>query len=367
MRTVVLALAFMGLTAVASSLDPPAAVPSVDEIVQRHVDALGGIGAIRAIHAFALHGTYNEGSFHIPNTYTAQMRPFLRTIGDPVHPLDDISEGYDGGAWEYYPDPGIVVRTVGEAARTTRHSAMFDDALVDYKAAGTTLEYGGVENFQARPAYVLHTTYLDGFKEDLLVDTKTYMIVGRVSIKPMHAFGDRLTTQDVFGDYRPEGGVMMAHSYSEVDSKTGRVLNDGIVSSVEINPNLPRSMFSPPAWTLTPLQTLIARIYDECEDPHAVAWTYHQSRSIVDIGAEPAGDAVDFVGYQCLKMGHADTAVALLGLNVSDHPSSARAHFGLGRALQAAGERERAAAEYRRALALDPNYARARAALDSVP
>lgn len=77
----------------------------------------------------------------------------------------------------------------------------------------------------------------------------------------------------------------------------------------------------------------------------------------------PTGDAVDFAGYQCLKMGHADTAVALLTLNVADNPRSARAHFGLGRALEAAGYRARARSEYRAALAIDTNDARAKAAL----
>ena len=79
---------------------------------------------------------------------------------------------------------------------------------------------------------------------------------------------------------------------------------------------------------------------------------------------QATGDAVDFVGYQCLKMGHADTAVALLKLNVADNPRSARAHFGLGRALEASGDTAGAISEYRAAVAIDPGYARAQAALD---
>ena len=65
-------------------------------------------------------------------------------------------------------------------------------------------------------------------------------------------------------------------------------------------------------------------------------------------------------------MGHAETAVRLLEQNVADHPNSARAHFGLGRAYQAAGKREEAKVQYQRALAIDPKYQRAREALDAI-
>jgi Tfp pilus assembly protein PilF len=91
--------------------------------------------------------------------------------------------------------------------------------------------------------------------------------------------------------------------------------------------------------------------------------TYHDFAEILDVHSAAVGDAVDFVGYQCLKMGHADTAVLLLRQNVADHPNSARAHFGLGRAYQASGKLDDAKAEYLRALAIDPKYQRARDAL----
>ena len=340
--------------------------PSVDEIVAQHVAALGGMDAILAVHSFVRHGWYREGDFYLDNTYVAQMRPFYRVIGSPEHELDELHEGYDGSAWEYYPDPGLVVRTGAEAARTTRHSAMFDDALVTYRAAGTAFTYGGTQRFLGKTVYVLHGVLADGFHEDYFVDSQTFLIDGRSEVVPMHAYGRRYHTYNVFGDYRAEGGVMMSHSFREVDSATGKVLDSGGDSRIDINPSLPRAIFSPPQWNRTPLQEMIARIYDERDDPHAAVWTYREFRATPDLSATPTADAVDFVGYQCLKMGHADTAIAVLELNVGDNPRSARAHFGLGRALEATGRREGAAKEYRTALSIDPSFARAKTALDAL-
>jgi len=340
--------------------------PGIQTIVRRHITALGGIDKIHAVHSFVKHGWYHEGDLRLNDTYTAQMRPFYRVIGSPAHKLDSIHEGYDGSAWEYYPDPGIVVRTVAQAARTTRHSALFDDVLVDYRAHGTQLQYGGEQTYFGNPVYLIHVTLADGFHENVFLDRITYMIDGRAQLVPMHAYGQRYQTHDVYGDYRAEGGVMFPHTDKEIDGATGKVLDEGGVKRMEINPVLPIAMFSPPQWDRTPLQQLIQRLYDERDETSAVMATYRDFASLVDLKADATGDAIDFTGYQILKMGHPLTAVALLTQNVADHPHSARAHFGLGRALQAEGRSAEAKTEYGKALAIDPGYVRARTALDAL-
>ncbi|HEX3457065.1 MAG TPA: tetratricopeptide repeat protein [Candidatus Baltobacteraceae bacterium] len=135
---------------------------------------------------------------------------------------------------------------------------------------------------------------------------------------------------------------------------------------MEINLDLPVSMFHPPDWDRTPVQSMIQRIFDERTETQAVMATYRDFRAIVDVRSKAASDAVDFVGYQCLKMGQIETALALLAENVSENPGSARAHFGFGRALAASGTTDEARAQYRAALSLDPNYHRAQAALDDL-
>ena len=355
---------FVALLGAWMGIGVPQPTPTADDIVNAHIAALGGIDKIHAIHSFILHGTYHEGDLN-GKTTVIQMRPFYRVIGALNEPLKHLHEGYDGSAWEYYPNPGIVVRTVGAAAAATRHSAMFDDALVDYREHGTTIVLDGTTDFAGSRDYLLHVTLADGFREDVFVNTTTWMIDGYTRIVPFHAFGTRYTTHEEMSDYRPEAGVMMPHRGREVDTATGKVFDEGTVESVEINPNLPLSTFSPPVWERTPLQQMIQRIYDERTDTAAVMQTYRDFKPLIGAAISTA-DAVDFVGYQCLKMGETDTAVALLTQNVADNPQSARAHFGLGRALKAQGKPAEAAAEFDRALGLDPNFIAARTARDAL-
>jgi tetratricopeptide (TPR) repeat protein len=336
------------------------------EIVARHIDAMGGETRLAQVQSYVVDGWYREKDFLLDHTYTAQMRPFYRVIGAPSHELDDIHEGYDGSAWEYYPDPGIVVRTVGQAARATRRAAVFIDPIVDRVASGVSLAYAGVQAYYGHTVYVLHETFPDSYREDLFVDTTSFMIDGRAETVPMHAFGHRYKVHDLYEDYRTEGGVPWPHRDREVDAETGQILDEGGIHKVDINPSLSLASFSPPQWDRTPLQRMIQQIYDERDEAGSAVATYRAFSALVNERTAAASDAVDFVGYQCLKMGHADTAVALLALNVASYPASARAHFGYGRALQAAGNRAMARVEYQRALAIDPKYDRARAALKAL-
>ena len=90
---------------------------TADEIVARYVAARGGYEKLKAIRTVVYRGTYHEpGSDPHPGAAMALMRPYYKIVGDPDSLSNDFREGYDGSAWEFYGDPGIVLRTVGAAA-----------------------------------------------------------------------------------------------------------------------------------------------------------------------------------------------------------------------------------------------------------
>jgi tetratricopeptide (TPR) repeat protein len=71
-------------------------------------------------------------------------------------------------------------------------------------------------------------------------------------------------------------------------------------------------------------------------------------------------------GYRLIARGEIPEAVAVLRLNVEAFPASANTHDSLGEALLAAGDRDQAIVEYRRALEIDPGSRSARAALEKL-
>lgn len=337
---------------------------SVDEILQRHVQALGGRDKIGAVRSTITHAEYREGTFVMPRAFIARMYPYYKTICDPTQPLGDVCEGYDGSAWEWYADPGVVVRTVGAAAAAARHGTELIDSLLDYKSRGTRVEFAGSEQFAEKPVYKLHVTLADGFEKDVFVDQNSFLIVGDRRSAPIHAFGEPVRSENRFGDYRPVNGILFPFSFVEVEIATGKELNKLTIQSITINPKLDPAFFAPPQYTRTRLQQFLEQLYMERTDPVCVMSTYREFR-----GANPTLDTregVEFIGYQMAKMADYKGAIVLLNANAADYPQSASAQYGIGRVYKAAGDLEDARASFLRTLQIDPTFKKASDGLNAL-
>lgn len=338
---------------------------TADQIIANHIEARGGREAIARVHSVVFRGTYSEPGFETPRAVMALMRPYYKLVGDPGDLSNDFREGYDGSAWEFYGDPGIVLRTVGAAAAAARHHADIDGPLVDYRSKGSTVTLVGMVSVDGRAAYCLRVRMQDGFEEDELVDAESWLLIASRKAAPIHAFGADVRSETRFSDFRAVGGVLYPFSIREVDLATGKQLNQMKYSSIEINTPIDVTAFSPPARVLSPLQQLLEQLYAERSDAASGLWSYRDFRR-----AHPDVDTdrgLQFVGYQMLKMGDVAGATALLEINASEHPASSGAAFGVGRAYAASGQVERARAEFRRAVELDPKNTRAASALAALP
>ena len=337
---------------------------SVDEIVARHIQALGGHAKLDAVQSVITRGEYREGSFSIPSAFMARMRPYYKTICDPREKLGDVCEGYDGSAWEWYQDPGVVLRTVGPAAAAARHGTDLFDSLVDYKSQGTKIELVGSELFAGKPAYHLHLTLADGFEKHLFVDRESSLIVGDRRAAPIHAFGEPVRSENRIGDYRPVNGVLFSFLVVEVEISTGKELNRFATQTIEVNTKLDPSFFAPPQYSRTPLQQFLEQVYMERTDPVSVMFTYRQFRA-----ANPAidtRDGIEFIGYQMVKMSDFNGALELLKTSAADYPNSASAQYGSGRAYKAAGDLQNARVAFQKALQIDPNFKKAADGLNAL-
>ena len=292
------------------------------------------------------------------------MRPFYKLVGDPLQRSTEFEEGYDGSAWEFYGDPGIVVRTVGPASAAARHGLYVVGNLVDFKKQGSTVTLLGKTKIDDRDAYQLRVPMMDGFEQDEFIDAKTWLVVADRKVAKVHAFGSDVASETRWSDYRVVNGVLFAFLNVEVDLATGKELNRFQTDRIEVNQKLDASMFAPPPIRRTALQMAMDQIFQERDDADAVQWTYHDFRNAYPETNTEA--AMEVIGYQSLKMGSVAAAVALLEHNRRDYPQSADAAFGLGRAYETAGRKPEAKAEFERALSIDPKHQRSRDALADI-
>ena len=344
---------------------------TIDQIVIRHEQALGGIDRIHALDSLVIRGMYHEGGAIPADTplvarnYMAFKRPFYQVTGDPAKPNPDVREGFDGSSWEYYGDPGIVMRTVGAAAAATRHTAEFlQDSLVDYKEKGTRLDLQGTERIGDRDCFRIFVTLSDGFEKYVFVDQETFLTIAGRGSAPIHAFGQAVTTEGRFLDYQPVNGVLIPRRIVEVELATGKVLAESRSVIVEANTITDVSIFSPAPRAKTPLQDILEKLYAERTDPISVLYSYRLfRRTHPDVDTR---EGIEFVGYQMAKTKDFAASAELLRANAADYPASASAQFGLGRALQAAGDKDGAAQTFRKALELDPQFKKATDGLNAL-
>jgi hypothetical protein len=345
---------------------PAGSTPTVDEILAHHAAARGGYERLKAVRSIIYRGTYREGGrVAMAHAAMALMRPYYKLVGDPEHPDPDFAEGYDGSAWELYGDPGIVLRTVGAASAAGRHATRIGGPLIDAADAGSAVTLEGTEQIDGRKAYRLLVRMQDGFEQRELIDAASWLLVAERKTAPIHAFGSSIASEERYGDYRAVDGVLFAFAVRELEIATGKVLNEMQWTSITLNRDLDPKAFSPPAFTRTPLQQFLEQLYAERSDAKAVLWTYRDFRR-----AHPELDTregVEVIGYQMVKMGDHEGAIALLRANVADYPRAASSAFALGRAYVASGDVANGRATLQRALAIDPAYERAAKALAALP
>ena len=356
------ALLLPALMIVAGTPAPRTAPPTVQEIIARYVAARGGLERIRSVRTLILHGPPRPDGR--PGRWMARARPGYFVVGEP-RPGRDFGEGFDGSAWEFYGDPGLVIRTSDAPAAAARHTSYFDDPLVSSLDGGWQIELLGADRIGDRPAWRLGVTFPDGFRSEVFVDQASWLIIANRKAAPIHAFGNAVTTETRIGDYRNLNGALFPMRFDEYVIATGRRLDDlsGGWEAVEFNVPLPLDYFSPPAEPRTPLARMLNALYADRGIPSDALRWYRDFRTNPATSGLDTEAGVEAVGYQCLKNGAISTGVLLLEANLREHPTSAAAHFGVGRAYRAAGREAEAVAQFRQALALDAGFTRARDAL----
>jgi len=240
-----------------------------------------------------------------------------------------------------------------------------DSPFLDYAERGSRVELVGTAMIGRRQTYDVRLTMMDGYATDHFIDTHTFMDIASRHTAEVHAFGPAVTSETYFEDFRRVAGVLFPFRSREIEIATGRELNAMQWGRIDANVEIPLSWSWPPSFEHTPIQTLIESLYDERTDLSAMMWTYSIFRH-----AYPGlntDDAVQTAGYQALKMGQIESAIAILERNAADYPQSADAAFAVGRAYAMGQRNADARREFQRALTLQPGHPRATRALAALP
>ncbi|HEX2224931.1 MAG TPA: outer membrane lipoprotein-sorting protein [Thermoanaerobaculia bacterium] len=232
----------------AASFAPPAQAQTLDELIQKHVQAVGGKEKLDAVQGVRMTGRMSM--------MQGMEAPFVLEIQDPNKMRMDITiqgmtliQAYDGKTgWRVVPFGGNTDAedmSAEELKQMERQTSNFVDLLTDYKARGYEAELVGKEDVEGSPAYKIKLTAKDGETVQVFLDAEQYLPI-KMLARVKAQGGQEVEVESALGDYKEVGGVLFAHS---IQSKSAMMPGTATmtIEKIEVNPELAAARFEKPA------------------------------------------------------------------------------------------------------------------------
>lgn len=225
---------------------PGGSALTVDEIVRRHVETLGGIDKLRAVQSLRYTGKalFQGGLIEAPAVLQFK-RPGLLRMDVSLHGVTMV-QAFDGTAgWEINPFEGSMQprRTSEEESSDLQDDADIDGPLVDYKSKGHTVELVGREDLEGKPVYKLKVSARNGEVSYLYLDAASFLLVRETQRSKVQ--GVEVDVESNLGDYKPVNGVM--RPFALTHKINGRTMTQLIIDKIEANVALDSTIFKMPA------------------------------------------------------------------------------------------------------------------------
>lgn len=182
------------------------ALPSVDAILGKYVQALGGEQAIRKITSRAVTGTRDlptgpGGSVGLPAQFERYDQAPALNVTTYRTPAGTLSEGFDGTtAWTQDAKGVVTVAPAVDQARARRNGIR---ESLELKQQYSRIAVRGIQSVNGHDAYLVVGFPPGENPERLYFDTQTGLLVRKITSLPTPA-GDSPFQVD-YGDYRDTG------------------------------------------------------------------------------------------------------------------------------------------------------------------
>jgi hypothetical protein len=220
---------------------------TVDDVIERNTQAVGGRAAIEAIHSIEINLHITDPGFEVDGIYHA-ARPGRMRIDVQAGGKQVFTEAFDGQqGWQSHdqsePEPASP-----KAAAALRHGVELPGKLFglhEMKQRRHKIDLVGRETVDGIDYYVLRLTFGDGYTTSLYVDPQSWLITRRRDVRPLHVDVDPTPTtiEQRISDFREVASVRFAFASTEIDLKTGKQLESTKVGSIKVNPPIDELIF----------------------------------------------------------------------------------------------------------------------------
>ena len=211
---------------------------TADEIVNKHIEAIGGTDAWKKVNSMVTTGTLKMQGAEIPISLTVLngkgSRQDITVMGMPGYQIVTPTQG-----WKFMPFQGQkeVEPITADDLKEAQDELDVQGSLVDYKTKGHTVELLGTDDVDGVDAFKLKETLKSGKTQTIFIDPKTYYIIRVIS--KQKANGNEVDVTTNVSNYQklPEG-IMVPLSI-------GLPSGEMVISKVEINKPIDENIFKP--------------------------------------------------------------------------------------------------------------------------
>ena len=216
----------------------PLSAQSVDSLIAKYIQAVGGVERIQAIQSLRRSGKFTGGGGFEAVVVQENKRPGSVREEFSIQGMTGINayDGHDGWKiepWQGKRDPESLGE---EEMHGILDDADFDGPLVNYKEKGNRVEYQGIEQIEGSDAYKIKVTRPNGDVSFFYLDTEYYVPI-RIDTQRMIR-GAPQESETSLGDYKQVNGVYMPFS-SESGPKGSSSTDRGKITFEKLEANVP--------------------------------------------------------------------------------------------------------------------------------
>jgi hypothetical protein len=219
-----------------------AALPSVDEILDKFVKAIGGKEAIEKITSRSMKGTFEMEAMSI----SAPLEMFAKAPNKSAMKIDVPNIGvvnrvFNGTAgWDSKPMLGLRELSGLELAQMKRGSDFYTE--LNFKKNYTKMEVKGKEKVGSYETYVIEATPAEGSPEKLYFDVNTGLLVRQDG--EFESPEGKMQIETYVDDYKVVDGVKIAHTMKQVNPQMTFVMK---ITEVKNNVEIDEAKFNKPS------------------------------------------------------------------------------------------------------------------------
>lgn len=210
-----------------------ATAQTVDEIIQKHLAAIGGADNWKKINSIKKSCVRLTRGTEIPVTITILQGKGYRQestfSGMTSYTIITDKEG-----WNYNPRNGLKAEALpAESVKLSQNILDIQGPLIDYKAKGYKITYYGTDDVEGTECHKLKVVMPSGKEETIFIDASNYYLVR--TVEKTKANGKEQVQTITYGDYEtlPEG-IIYPMSYNGIT-----------IRKIEINGTIDDKIFKP--------------------------------------------------------------------------------------------------------------------------